>query len=102
LTPTASATHSDLPIPPREYLAEAIEARGLSPEELAPRMRFLHQAIEAIVKREEPITRGVARRLERVIEIAAHIWTGLESEYQLAKARQGGPGKRSNVSTRSC
>lgn len=86
---TRADLHSDLPIPPGEYLAEAIQEYGLSQAELARRMGRPPQAINEIIKGEKAITPETALQLEQVIGVPAHIWTGLESEYRLVKARQG-------------
>lgn len=81
--------HSDLPIPPGEYLAEAIKEHGLSHAELARRMGWQPQGICEIISGARSITPETALQLEKVVGVPAHVWIGLEREYQLVKARQG-------------
>lgn len=78
---------SDLPVPPGEYLLEVVEELGISQADLARRMGRPAQAINEIIKGEKAITSGTALQLEQVIGVPAHIWTGLESKFQLVKAR---------------
>lgn len=79
---------SNLPIPPGELLAETIETVGLSQAELARRMGRPAQAINEIVRGAKEITADTAIQLERVLGVPAHIWLGLEAEYQHTKARR--------------
>jgi HTH-type transcriptional regulator/antitoxin HigA len=79
--------HSDLPIPPGEYLEEVIEELGMTKDELAKRMNRPAPKLSAIFKGVKAITPGTALQLEKVVGVAAHIWTGLEAEYRLALTR---------------
>lgn len=85
---TESQLHSDLAIPPGEYLAEVIEDLALTQAELAKRMGRPSQAINEIVLGKKSITAETALQLESVTGVPAHIWTGLEEEYRLVLARQ--------------
>src|SRR4051794_15805756 len=80
--------HSDLPIPPGEYLAEVLGEYSMSQAELARRMDRPAQAINEIIQGQKAITHETALQLEQVLGVPATIWIGLESEYQLTKARQ--------------
>ncbi len=84
---TSSAIHSDLAIPPGEFLLEVADDLGISQADLARRMGRPPQAINEIIKGEKMITSETALQLEQVLAVPAHIWTGLEAEYQLVKAR---------------
>jgi HTH-type transcriptional regulator/antitoxin HigA len=84
---TSSAIHSDLAIPPGEFLLEVADELGISQADLARRMGRPPQAINEIIKGEKIITSETALQLEQVLAVPAHIWTGLEAEYQLVKAR---------------
>jgi len=77
---TDRSDHSDLAVPPGEYLAEVLD-------ELAKRMDRPAPKLSAIFKGEKAITPDTALRLEGVVGVPAHIWTGLESEYRLALDR---------------
>ncbi|MBW2612107.1 MAG: HigA family addiction module antidote protein [Deltaproteobacteria bacterium] len=79
--------HSDLAIPPGEYLEEVISALGMTKDELARRMDRPAPKLSAIFKGHKAITPDTALRLEKVVGVPAHIWTGLEAEYRLALAR---------------
>lgn len=79
--------YSDLAIPPGEYLAEVIAAKGITQAELARRLGRPIQAVNEIIKGEKAITAATALQLERALDVPAHIWIGLESRYQLVKAR---------------
>lgn len=85
---TSTAIHSDLAIPPGEYLLEAANELGISQADLARRMGRPSQAINEIIKGEKAITPETALQLEQVLGVPAHVWTGLEAEYQLVLARQ--------------
>lgn len=80
--------HSDLPIPPGEYLAEVLVEYGMSQADLAQRMRRPPQMINEIIQGRKAITHETALQLAEVLKVPAEIWIGLETEYQLAKARQ--------------
>ena len=79
--------HSDLAIPPGEYLEEVLVELGMTKDELARRMDRPAPKLSAIFKGHKAITPDTALRLEKVVGVPAHIWTGLEAEYRLALAR---------------
>ncbi|NQT25128.1 HigA family addiction module antidote protein [candidate division KSB1 bacterium] len=80
-------THSDLAIPPGEYLAEVISELGMTKNELAQRMNRPAPKLSAIFTGDKAITPDTALQLEMVVGVPAHIWTGLEAEYRLTLAR---------------
>jgi HTH-type transcriptional regulator/antitoxin HigA len=83
---TKTDAYPDIAIPPGEYLAEEIEARGISQKELAKRMRRPLNAINEIINGKKAITAETALQLEGVIpEIPARFWLNLETDYQLTK-----------------
>jgi HTH-type transcriptional regulator / antitoxin HigA len=81
--------HSDLPIPPGEYLAEVLADYAMSQADLARRMDCPVQAIDEIVQGQRAITHEIALQLEQALRVPAVIWIGLETEYQLTKAGAG-------------
>ncbi len=84
---TKTEAYPDVAIPPGEYLAEEIEARGISQKELARRMRRPINAINEIINGKKAITAETALQLEAVMpEIPARFWLNLEIDYQLTKA----------------
>jgi HTH-type transcriptional regulator/antitoxin HigA len=84
---TNQEIYSDLAVPPGVYLTEIADEMGMSQAELARRMGRPVQAISEIANGIKSITPDTALQLEQVLGVPAHIWTGLESEYQLTKAR---------------
>ncbi len=85
---TDSTMTTNLPIPPGEYLEEVIESLGMSKGELAKRMGRPAAKLSAIFGGDKAITPDTALQLERVTGVPSHIWTGLETEYRLAQAKQ--------------
>ena len=79
--------HSDMPIPPGEFLREHLEESGMSQAELARRLGRPRQAVNEIIRGKKAITAETALQLERVLSTPAHIWLGLELEYRLVLAR---------------
>jgi addiction module HigA family antidote len=77
----------DVAIPPGEFLAETLEERALSQTTLARQIRRPVQAINEIVRGKKAITPGTALQLEKALGVPAHVWTRLEADYQLTKAR---------------
>jgi HTH-type transcriptional regulator/antitoxin HigA len=84
---TNNNIHSDLAIPPGEFLEEVLDGLGMTKDELARRMNRPAPKLSAIFKGEKAITPETALQLEKVVGIPAHIWTGLESEYRLTLVR---------------
>src|SRR5450756_1268948 len=85
---TEASIHSDLAIPPGEYLEEVIAELDMTKDELARRMRRPPAKLSAVFKGEKTITPDTALQLEKVVGVPAHIWLGLESEYRLTLARR--------------
>lgn len=84
---TKTSVYPDVAIPPGEYLAEELEARGLSQKELAQRMGRPVNAINEIVNGKKAITAETALQLEAALPgISARFWLNLETDYQLTKA----------------
>ena len=76
-----TAAYPDIAIPPGEYLAEEIEARGVSQKELARRMGRPLNAINEIINGKKAITAETALQIEEVMpEIPARFWLNLETD----------------------
>ena len=78
---------SDLPIPPGEILEDELEARGMSRQDLAARMAADPRAIDEIVNGEKAIDAETAVGLANALGIGDHYWTGMETDYAAARAR---------------
>ena len=85
---TEKELHSDLAVPPGEYLEEVIGELGMTKDELARRMGRPATKMSSVFKGSKAITPETAMQLEKVVGVPANIWLGLESEYRLALARQ--------------
>ncbi len=84
---TKTKSYPDIAIPPGEYLAEEIAARGLSQKELARCMGRPLNALNEIINGKKAITAETALQLEEVMpEIPARFWLNLEIDYRLNKA----------------
>ena len=106
-TRTAQRLESDLAIPPGEILAEELKARGMTQKELARQMGRPEQAISEIVNAKKAITPETALAFEEVLGPSAEFWLGLQTTYDLTRARTGkragaerGPGDRTSTSHR--
>ena len=84
---TNQEIYSDIAIPPGEYLEEVIEDLGMTKGELAKRMNRPAPKLSAIFKGDKAVTPDTALKLEKVVGVPAHVWTGREAEYRLALAR---------------
>jgi HTH-type transcriptional regulator / antitoxin HigA len=82
----AGQLHSDLAIPPGEYLKESLEAQVISLQELATRSGIPPKSLAAIIEGTEPITASAADGLAEPTGVPANIWLGLEAEYWPALA----------------
>ena len=74
---------SDLAIPPSEVLAEELEVRGMTQEELAARMDCSPQVIDEIVRAERAITPEIASALGTALGGSSQFWTNLEEHYRI-------------------
>ena len=84
---TKTDAYPDVAIHPGEYLAEEIEARGISQKELARRMGRPLNAVNEIINGKKAITAETALQLVEVMpEIPARFWLNLETDYQLTRA----------------
>ena len=88
---------SDLAIHPGESLAEELEFRGTSVDELAAQSGLSAQLLDKIVRGEKPITATVARTLAAFLEIPAQFWLNLQTKHDLSVSRNKPTG--SSVST---
>jgi len=84
---TKTDVYPDVAIPPGEYLAEEIKARGISQTKLARRMGRPLNAINEIINGKKAVTAETALQLEETMpEIPARFWLNMETDYQLTRA----------------
>lgn len=79
---------SDLAIHPGEYLEEVLEETMMSQSDLSHRIGRPTQAINEIINGKKSITPETALQFEQVLDVPAHIWTGLQNEYNLILAKE--------------
>ena len=89
---------SDLAIHPGESLAEELEFRGTSVDELAAQSGLSAQLLDKIVRGEKPITATVARTLAAFLEIPAQFWLNLQTKYDLTVSRNKRTGSSASTS----
>ncbi len=78
---------SDLPVSPGSVLQEELAARDMTQKELAVRTGRPVQVVNEIVRGKKAITHETALEFEKVLGVSAHIWTNLESIYQMTLAK---------------
>ncbi|MFY1661178.1 HigA family addiction module antitoxin [Micromonospora sp. WMMD1274] len=78
----------DYAIPPGETLVEVLTERGMSQAELARRTGLSTKHINQVVLGAATLSAETALRFEFVTGVPAHVWTALESAYQVAQTRQ--------------
>ena len=88
MTKTSRKSNSDLAVHPGEFLAEEIDARGMTQRELARRLARPEQVISEIVNGKKGIAVETALGLERVLDVSADFWLGLQMTYDLTMARR--------------
>jgi HTH-type transcriptional regulator/antitoxin HigA len=72
---------------PGALLEEHLEARGLSQAEFARLAGLTPKLVSTIIKGANPVTAETALRLERVLGLKAYIWTGIQANWELFRAR---------------
>ena len=78
------------PIHPGEMLKDELEARGMSQRKFAGLIGMPYTAFNEIINGKRPITTDTALKIEAATGIAANIWRGLQSDYDMQTARRDG------------
>lgn len=71
-------------VPPGLTIKEVLEDHHMTQKELAVRLGLSEKHISKLINGEVPLTQDVAIRLERVLDIEASFWNGLEAAYREA------------------
>lgn len=85
---TANQMMSSMLIHPGEMIKDEIMARGLTQKEVARQMGVSYMVFNEILNGKRPVTTEYALLLEAVLGTDAHIWIGLQQEYNMQKAKQ--------------
>ena len=83
MTPKTPRLFSDLAIRPGEVLAEELEVRGMTQEELADKMGCSPQVVAEIVRAERAITPELAAALTKALGIETQFWINFEEHYRM-------------------
>ena len=78
---------SNLAVHPGESLAEEMEFRGTSVDEIAAQSGLSAQLLDGIISGEKPITVTIAHALAASLEIPAQFWMNLQTKYDLTVSR---------------
>ncbi len=73
---------------PGEFLQEEIEERKLKKSEIAKQLGLLPGHLSELFKGKRNINARLAVRLEKVLDVSAEYWLGLQSAFDLAEARE--------------
>lgn len=79
----------DTALHPGEFLREELEARGISPSELAAMMQRPVEDVYAVVNEQAMITEDFAQDLERVLNVSAQSWLNMVTMYHLVLENGG-------------
>ena len=73
---------------PGEFLLEEVEERGLKKTDLAKSLGLLPGNLSELFKGKRHINARMAVRLEKILNISAEYWIGLQTAYDLTIARE--------------
>jgi len=73
---------------PGEFLLEEVTERELKKTDLANELKMLPGNLSELFSGKRNITAIIAVRLEKALGISAEYWIGLQTAYDLAKARE--------------
>ena len=73
---------------PGEFLLEEVEERGLKKTELAKGLGLLPGNLSELFRGKRHINARLAVRLEKILDISAEYWIGLQTTYDLTLARE--------------
>lgn len=73
--------------PPGATLAETLNFLGMTQAELAARIGRTPKFVNELIAGKAPLHEQTAMALERVLDVPASLWTGLEGQYRLFMAR---------------
>ena len=87
MTEIARAFAPDWVSPPGSTVADLLEERGWTQQELAQRSGFTTKHISLLINGKAPVTEDTAVKLERVLGSTMRFWMTREAQYREARAR---------------
>jgi len=81
-------TMVSLAIPPGDHIADELAARGMTAADLARTMGVDAGRVSRLVNAQVSITGDTAIRLGEAFGTSAEFWMRLQSDYDLARARE--------------
>ena len=88
MTTPANQYKPDYAVPPGWVLKDYLETWGISQAEFARRCGRSPKLISEIISGIAPIAPETALQFEKVLDLAASVWIGIEADYQLHKAQE--------------
>lgn len=76
-----------VPIHPGEMLGDELEARGVSQRKFATLIDCSTSFLSELIKGRRSISTEMALKIEAATGIKAHVWIGLQTDYNLQVAR---------------
>ena len=73
---------------PGEYLLEEIEERELLKKDVAKALNILPNNLSEIFAGKRGISANLALKLEKIFDVSANYWFGLQNAYDLQEARK--------------
>lgn len=75
------------PVHPGVMLKDELDARGMTQKRFASLIDMPYTAFNEIINGKRPVTTDTALKIEAATGIAATIWRGLQSDYDMQTAR---------------
>ena len=73
---------------PGEFLLEEIQERGMLKKDVAKELEILPHHLSDIFAGKRNISAKLAIKLEKLLDVSAQYWAGLQLSYDLHQARQ--------------
>ena len=85
---TANKLEPSKPIHPGEVLKEELDYRGISQKKFAEQIGISYKNINDILNCRKPISADIALLIEAALGIPAHIFTGMQMDYNMQIIKQ--------------
>jgi HTH-type transcriptional regulator/antitoxin HigA len=95
---TEKDLHSNLAIPPGEFLEEIMQDLKLSTADVAASLECEERFLTRLIQGQEAITEALAVKLHEMTKVPANLWMGLEEEYRETLWRNAQKRKPANSS----